>query len=443
MAYVQDISACFGKGPLALNERAFADLLTQAAEALDGLRLAEADGSLPLLALPARRDDIEALRPHADRFLKHCDDVLVLGTGGSSLGGQAIHAFAAPDAAPRLHFLDNIDPERFEAVLGTLDVARTGVIAISKSGGTAETLTQLLAVLPRLQDAGGRLGGRPGGRPGGRMGDRVVAITMPGDSPLRRLAVRYGLTVLDHDPGIGGRYAALSLVGLLPAMVAGLDVAELREGAAEVLDAALHNDDPALVPPATGAAINVGLAREHGVSQTVLVPYADNLEPFARWFRQLWAESLGKDGHGTTPIPAVGAVDQHSQLQLWLDGPADKLFTFVMADRKGAGMRIDPKLAEDLLAEDGALGWLAGRTMGDLMEAEQRATAETLSKAGRPVRILGLKRIDLRALGALMMHYMLETMIAAHLLGVDPFDQPAVEEGKVLARRYLGEMPRK
>lgn len=435
MAYVQDISACFGNGPLALNERAFADLLAHAAEALDGLRLAQADNALPLLALPARRDDIEALKPHAERFRKLCDDVVVLGTGGSSLGGQAIHAFAAPDAAPRLHFLDNIDPERFEAVLSTLDFGRTGVIAISKSGGTAETLTQLLAVLPRLQDDAGRLGSR--------LGDRVAAITMPGDSPLRRLAVRYGLTVLDHDPKIGGRYAALSLVGLLPAMVAGLDVAALREGAAEVLDGALQNDDPALVPPATGAAVNVGLAREHGVSQTVLVPYSDRLEPFARWFRQLWAESLGKDGHGTTPIPAVGAVDQHSQLQLWLDGPADKLFTFVMADRKGAGARVEPSLAEDLLAEDGALGWLAGRTMGDLMEAEQRATAETLSKAGRPVRILGLKTIDLRALGALMMHYMLETMIAAHLLGVDPFDQPAVEEGKVLARRYLGEMPRK
>jgi glucose-6-phosphate isomerase len=420
---------------LALNERAFADLLAHAAEALDGLRLAQADNALPLLALPARRDDIEALKPHAERFRKLCDDVVVLGTGGSSLGGQAIHAFAAPDAAPRLHFLDNIDPERFEAVLSTLDFGRTGVIAISKSGGTAETLTQLLAVLPRLQDDGGGLGGR--------LGDRVAAITMPGDSPLRRLAVRYGLTVLDHDPKIGGRYAALSLVGLLPAMVAGLDVAALREGAAEVLDGALQNDDPALVPPATGAAVNVGLAREHGVSQTVLIPYSDRLEPFARWFRQLWAESLGKDGHGTTPIPAVGAVDQHSQLQLWLDGPADKLFTFVMADRKGAGARVEPSLAEDLLAEDGALGWLAGRTMGDLMEAEQRATAETLSKAGRPVRILGLKTIDLRALGALMMHYMLETMIAAHLLGVDPFDQPAVEEGKVLARRYLGEMPRK
>jgi len=265
---------------------------------------------------------------------------------------------------------------------------------------------------------------------------------MPGDSPLRRLAVRYGLKVLDHDPKIGGRYAALSLVGLLPAMIAGLDAAAIREGAAGVLEAALEQDDPALVPPATGAAVNVALLREHGVSQTVLVPYSDRLEPFSRWFRQLWAESLGKGGQGTTPIPALGAVDQHSQLQLWLDGPADKLFTFVMVDRRHAGARIEPEQAEDLLAPDGPLGWLAGRSMGDLMEAEQRATADTLTAAGRPVRILSVKSVDLEALGALMMHYMLETMIAAHLLGVDPFDQPAVEEGKVLARRYLQEMPR-
>ncbi|HUT51500.1 MAG TPA: glucose-6-phosphate isomerase [Alphaproteobacteria bacterium] len=430
MPYHQDISACFGTGALALDERIFAELLAGTAEALDALRLARAEGSLPLLALPGRRDDLDALKPHADRFRALCDDVVVLGTGGSSLGGQAIHGFASPGATPRLHFLDNIDPEHFEAILNALDFARTGVIAISKSGGTAETMTQLLAVLPRL--AGGE----------DRLGERVAAITMPGDSPLRRLALRYGLTVLDHDPDIGGRFAALSLVGLLPAMIADLDAAAVREGAAAVLDQALGCDDPSLVPPAIGAALNVGLARAHGISQTVLLPYSDRLEPFARWFRQLWAESLGKQGRGTTPVPAVGAVDQHSQLQLWLDGPADKLFTIIMADRAGTGARIDPALAEDLLAADGPLNWLAGRTMGDLMEAEQRATAETLSAAGRPVRIIAMKSIDLRALGALMMHYMLETVIAAHLLGVDPFDQPAVEEGKVLARRYLQEMPR-
>ena len=437
MPYHQDISACFGTGALALDERSFADLLASTSEALDTLRLARAEGSLPLLALPGRRDDLDALKPLADRFRARCDHIVILGTGGSSLGGQAIHAFAEPGAVPRLHFLDNIDPEHFEGVLNALDFARTGVIAISKSGGTAETLTQLLAVLPRLANSRGQLGGGED-----RLGDRVAAITMPGDNPLRRLAVRYGLTVLEHDPDIGGRFAALSLVGLLPAMIAGLDANAVREGAAAVLDPALDSDDPSLVAPAIGAALNIGLARTHGINQTVLLPYSDRLEPFARWFRQLWAESLGKQGHGTTPVPAVGAVDQHSQLQLWLDGPADKLFTVIMAERTGTGARIEPTLAEDLLAADGPLDWLAGRTMGDLMEAEQRATAETLSAAGRPVRIIGTKTIDLRALGALMMHYMLETMIAAHLLGVDPFDQPAVEEGKVLARRYLQDMPR-
>ena len=331
---------------------------------------------------------------------------------------------------PRLHFLDNIDPEHFNAVITRLDFKRTGVLVISKSGGTPETLVQFLSVLPRLIEAGGKLA------------NRVLAITGPGDTPLRRLALRHGCKVERHDPDLGGRFAALSLVGLLPALIVGLDARAVRQGAAEVLDSALANDDPSLVPPAIGAALNVCLARENGVSQSVLLPYSDRLEPFARWFRQLWAESLGKDGHGTTPVPGIGAVDQHSQLQLWLDGPADKLFTLILADRRGQGEPLPASLAPDLMEGDGTLSWLAGRTMGDLMEAEQRATADTLAKAGRPVRILGLERIDEKTLGALMMHYMLETVIAGHLFGVDPFGQPAVEEGKILARRYLSEMGR-
>ncbi|MHA1536303.1 MAG: glucose-6-phosphate isomerase, partial [Alphaproteobacteria bacterium] len=353
-------------------------------------------------------------------------------TGGSSLGGRAICALADHGVLPRLHFLDNIDPEHFNAVITRLDFQRTGILVISKSGGTPETLVQFLSILPRLTEAAG----------GGRLGDRVLAITGPGDTPLRRLALRYGCQVLDHDPDLGGRFAALSLVGLLPALIAGLDARALRAGAAEILDSTLASDDPSLVPPAIGAALNVCLAQEAGIGQSVLLPYSDRLEPFARWFRQLWAESLGKDGHGTTPIPAIGAVDQHSQLQLWLDGPADKLFTLILADRRGQGEALSATLAPDLMEGAGDLSWLAGRSMGDLMEAEQRATAETLAKAGRPVRILGLRRLDEKALGALMMHYMLETVIAGHLFGVDPFGQPAVEEGKILARRYLSEMSR-
>ncbi|MCZ6863904.1 MAG: glucose-6-phosphate isomerase [Alphaproteobacteria bacterium] len=429
MSYAQDISACFG-GDTGLDEATFARRLARCVPALEHVRARHKAGD-PLYALPGTSDDLDALEAVAERY-RGFEDILILATGGSSLGGQAICALADSAGSPRLHFLDNIDPEHFDAVIGRLDFQRTGVLVISKSGGTPETLVQFLAVLPRLIDVSAD----------DRLGSQVLAITGPGDTPLRRLALRYGCKVHDHDPDLGGRFAALSLVGLLPALIAGLDARALRAGASDVLDSALATDDPSLVPPAVGATLNVCLARERQVSQTVLLPYSDRLKPFALWFRQLWAESLGKDGQGTTPLPAVGAVDQHSQLQLWLDGPSDKLFTLILADRKGQGAALSPALAPDLMDGDGALSWLAGRSMGDLMEAEQRATAETLAKAGRPVRILGIGRLDEKALGALMMHYMLETVIAGHLFGVDPFGQPAVEEGKILARRYLSEMSR-
>ena len=175
-------------------------------------------------------------------------------------------------------------------------------------------------------------------------------------------------------------------------------------------------------------------ADETGKNVTVLMAYADRLERFAAWWVQLWSESLGKDGRGTTPVRALGPVDQHSQLQLHLGGPRDKLFTIVTVDVSGQGPEIDPILA----SRAGEPGF-GGRTVGDLVVAQGRATADTLARNGRPVRMLKLDRLDETSLGHLLMHFMLETIIAAHLLGVDPFDQPAVEEGKVLARTYLSE----
>jgi glucose-6-phosphate isomerase len=165
------------------------------------------------------------------------------------------------------------------------------------------------------------------------------------------------------------------------------------------------------------------------------MPYLDRLERFAMWYRQLWAESLGKEGKGTTPIRALGPVDQHSQLQLYLDGPKDKLFTIVMGPAAGAGPRITARATGD----DPELSYLKGRTIGDLVEAEQRATAETLIQNGRPTRIIRIGRVDEAVMGGLFMHFMLETMIAAHLMEIDAFDQPAVEQGKVLTRQYLKE----
>jgi len=224
----------------------------------------------------------------------------------------------------------------------------------------------------------------------------------------------------------------LTNVGLLPAAMLGLDIAAIRAGAVVALGPVLERRPPAEVPAAVGAALAVALAQTRAKSIAVMLAYADRLERFSRWYVQLWAESLGKDGKGTTPLGALGPVDQHSQLQLFIAGPRDKLITVVATSADGRGPRMPADLAQ-LCGE----GDFAGKTMGDLAAAEGRATAETLARNGCPVRTIHIEQLDEASLGELLMHFMLETIIAARLLGVDPFDQPAVEEGKVLAKRYL------
>ena len=209
----------------------------------------------------------------------------------------------------------------------------------------------------------------------------------------------------------------------------------VRTGATEVLKSSLEANSPAECEAAVGAAINVTLFREKGTTLTVIMPYADRLSNFGLWFQQLWAESLGKDGTGTTPIRALGTRDQHSQMQLYLDGPQDKMFTFLTLDVAKTGR---PVCAAN--TSDPSLAYLNGRSMGDLLSAEQKATLTTLADHGCPTRIFRVSKLNEEILGALLMHFMLETIITAHLLGVNPFDQPAVEEGKRLTRYFLSEM---
>jgi glucose-6-phosphate isomerase len=429
--YRHDISGCLAEtiGARGLDAATLDGMLARAAPSLETLRRRHADGSLPLLRLPQRRDDVRVLKRVLKDFRaaprQKFRDVLILGTGGSSLGGQTLYALADARALPRLHFMDNIDPTSFTTLFAALDPARTGVVAISKSGGTAETLTQFVICLDWLRAHMAETD----------LARRCIAVTEPRDNVLRRLALRFGLPTLDHDPGIGGRYSVLSNVGLLPALLAGLDVEALRQGAGEVLDATLGASSPRDSAPALGASVAVALSEAHGIGTTIVMPYIDRLAHFGLWFRQLWAESLGKDGKGTTPIRALGTVDQHSQLQLYLAGPPDKMFTLVTGEAAGTGAIV----ARDI-ASDPALAYLAGKRMGDLLDAEQRATAQSLMRNQRPTRLIHIARPDARSMGALLMHFMLETIIAADLLGVDAFDQPAVEEGKVIARQYLGEM---
>jgi len=434
MSLNQSIDGALEKnvGPHGVAEAALGATLAKAEGGLDRLRRHYAEGTLPLLRLPEKQDDLAELRDAAGRLTQGASDIVMLGTGGSSLGGQTLAQLAfyhvpgvgALREAPRVHFIDNLDPVSFEAMLSKLPLATTRFVSISKSGGTAETLMQTIAALSALKQAG--IDARRA----------VFGISEPAKSGkrngLRDLLGKHGVPMLDHDPGVGGRYSALTNVGLLPAAMLGLDIAAIRAGAAKALRPVLDKKPSRDVPAALGASLAVALAETKGKTISALMAYCDRLERFTHWYVQLWAESLGKDGKGTTPLGALGPVDQHSQVQLFIAGPRDKLFTVVTVGAAGLGPRMDGELAK--LAGEGGF---AGKTIGDLVAAEGRATAETLAKNGCPVRAIHLDRLDEAALGELLMHFMLETIVAAHLFGIDAFDQPAVEEGKVLAKKYL------
>lgn len=403
--------------------------------ALARLRQEGEDGSLPLLAVPAATEDLEPTRAAAARLRRDATDIVFLGTGGSSLGGQTLaqlEDYAVPGLGrfadgPRVHFLDNLDPRTFAGLLERLPLATSRFVAISKSGGTGETLMQAMAVLSALDRAGLRV----------PAGELMLGLSEPrkpgGRNALRDLLEPEGVLFLEHHTGIGGRYSVLTNVGLLPAAVLGLDIAAIRRGAAQALRPLAEGLGPEAAPAAIGAALNLAAMLE-GKTVTVAMAYADRLERFTRWWVQLWAESLGKNGRGSQPVAAIGPVDQHSQLQLYLAGPRDKLFTILTTDTAGEG----PALEAELAARAGEAGF-AGRRIGDLVAAQGRATADTLARNGRPTRRIHVPSLDEQALGELLMHFMLETILTGYALGVDPFDQPAVEEGKVLAKRYLAE----
>jgi len=363
---------------------------------------------LPALMLSRSMDDLEALESHAARFRSTFDDVIILGTGGSSLGGKTICALRT-STTPRMHFMDNVDPHTFETLFASIDPQKTGVLVISKSGSTAETLCQFLVCLDHWK--GSKLAPK----------DHFLLISEPTANTLRTMGNELELPHLDHPTTVGGRFSCLTLVALLPAMIAGIDVRALRAGAASLLDSVLNDPHHAAVKGAVFA------ANSHSTPLHVIMPYVDRLADFGMWYRQLWAESLGKEGKGLTPIRAMGTVDQHSQTQLYLDGPKDKAFTVILSDTRGEGATLSTS----------HVSYLNGKTMGDLLYAEALATIETFKSKGCPVRSMVLDQVDAGALGRLFMHYMIETVLTAHLMGIDAFDQPAVELGKVLTREYL------
>ncbi|MCR4302418.1 MAG: hypothetical protein NUV51_12475 [Sulfuricaulis sp.] len=359
------------------------------------------------------------------------ENIAFIGIGGSSLGAKAVHqALDSQDSSlPRLHFLENIDPRRLDRLLRNWTAEKTAVIAISKSGGTIETVIQLLIVRAWLEKQLGSDEARY----------HQWLITDPVQGWLRELARREGISSLPVPPRVGGRFSVLTAVGLLPLAITGVDIRRLLAGSAANA-ARCASDDLRENPALEMAVLFYLLDIKHNKRVSIMMPYADPLQLFGDWYRQLWAESLGKRMEtlpdkppaGTLPVRAMGAVDQHSQLQMYLESRHDKIFTFMAVDDWGTNLPIPVSSADKK-----HFPYLEGKRMLDVLEAEFRATVQVISETGHPNMTLRLPRLDAHVLGQLIDLYQRTTVYAGLLYGINPLDQPAVEKGKKLAIQNL------
>ncbi len=391
-----------------------------AISALNAVKKRHADG-MPFLRLPETTDDLAEIQSLADKVIAQSDTLVLVGIGGSSLGAEAVTSLRPATHSLKLEVMDNPDPDSFAAFQATLDPAKTSWVFISKSGGTLETVSQTMIVLKWLEDAIGKAG----------ITERCIAITEPKDSSLTKLANHYDIPTYEHDPELGGRWTCLSRVGLIAAAACGVNIRDMRAGANAILQHTLTTDIAAN-QPLQGALYGVRNAKA-GRSTHTIMPYADTLYFTASWCRQLISESLGKNGKGITPLAALGSVDQHSMLQLLLDGPNDKYFTIIVTGQDGRGAEVPADLADIA-----GLGYLGGKPLGNVISAFQQGTIGSFQEYKRPVRTINLPTIDAFHLGALLMYFMLETVLISELIGVDAFDQPAVEDGKIRAKAILG-----
>jgi glucose-6-phosphate isomerase len=403
-----------------------------------GLRRRQHSGDLGFLELPGNAALHRQSTDFATRTRGQFDDIVVLGIGGSALGPIALRtALLEPQwnalstnersGRPRLHVLDNVDPRTIAALLGRLAPARTLFIVTSKSGGTAETMAQYLVIRGRLQEA---------------LGDdtrrHFVFITDPEKGALRAIARAEGISALDIPANVGGRFSVLTAVGILPAALVGIDTGALLAGAADMANRC-SVETLRRNPAGVFASLQFLADTTLGRHIQVLMPYCDPLRDLADWFVQLWAESLGKHrtagdaGVGPTPLAALGVTDQHSQVQLFMEGPPDKSVSFIAVDAEDVRVEI-PRLHSNIKE----LGYLGGHRLGELLDIERRATAGALAQRGRPNLTIHINRVDAQHFGELLMFLEVATIFAGELYGVNPLDQPGVELGKQFTYAMLG-----
>lgn len=399
----------------------------------------EKRGSMKWRELPFNQDEvIKAINAKAKDIRDNFDDFVVLGIGGSALGPIAVHQALCHlryndlprerRGGPRLFIEDNIDPERMESLFEVIDIEHTMFNVITKSGSTSETMSQLLLATNILRE-----------KLGDGWTEHIVATTDHSKGNLIKISKEFGLDTFYVPDGVGGRFSELCPVGLLAAAVCGIDIEELLAGAA-YMDELCRTHDIWHNPAYMMAALQMK-AVEKGCNINVMMPYADSLKYMADWFAQLWAESLGKAVHtdgsaahtGQTPVKSLGVTDQHSQVQLYTEGPFDKVITFIGVDKYRSTVEIPH--AYDNIPD---VAFLSGHTFNELIKCEQFATEYAVQKSGHMNCTVTLPEVNAFTVGQLLFLFQLETAFAGELLGINAFDQPGVEEGKNATYALLG-----
>lgn len=387
------------------------------------------EGEFGFMQLPKTDQYAESSKALAEEIRgSGATDFIHAGIGGSALGPMAVqkalnHPYynqLTDRGGPRIHFAENTDPTSLGAILDVAEPENTWVNVVTKSGSTAETMANFLVVRGFLQET-----------LGDGYSEQTVFTTDPEEGFLNEISSREGIKTLPIQQNVGGRFSVLTPVGLLPAAVAGIDVDALLSGAAQCVDE--FDERGAEHPAAVGAAMHYLMDTARGRNVRVMMAYGDSLERIAAWFVQLWAESLGKDGKGSTPHGAVGTTDQHSQVQLYMEGPQDKVIEIVQVENHPRDLKI-PEAYEDIEG----VGYLGGHTMAELLNVECDATQKALTEAGRPNCNITLGEISAENIGYLFQALEIQTAICGTLYGVNAFNQPGVEAGKNITYERMG-----
>ncbi|MBN2208498.1 MAG: glucose-6-phosphate isomerase [Candidatus Coatesbacteria bacterium] len=410
--------------------------------AANALAETRAAGSLAFADVIDDERAVDEAKSLAQELQGTLENLVMIGIGGSALGNTALHSALLPPlhnlmsadrrkGRPRWFVLDNVDPDVTSALLDTLNLSKTLFVVTSKSGGTPETIANFAIAYKRVIEAIGQ----------SSAASHFVAITDPQEGFLRQFSKQNHFHTLPVPQKLGGRFSVLCAVGLFPAALCGIDVDGFLAGARRMIEACFGARNVMQAPGYLAAMVYFLADKMRGKHINVMFPYSGRLVAFADWFVQLWAESLGKaenrDGEtvnvGQTPLPAVGATDQHSQNQLFVEGPADKIITFVDVERFDSEVIIP-----DDFKDDPKIGYLAGHTLSELIRTEKLGTELALKERSRPTCSITLPRIDAESLGQLLMMFMLATAFAGELYNVNAFDQPGVELGKKITKKRLG-----